>query len=227
MLKAYDIAVKKRIEIFANKIPVVGLQNDDTSENSESVMSQTGLPDNKDISSFPVISVFRGPEITIEDGSKTKRVSTYLGYEENTVRGPAYLVAMRGSLGYTVDVFDTTRASAEKIALQLYFRLRNNPQIEADFYFKDFDYTASCIADIQMGEEISNVKVQDKSKAQVYKIRMTFSLINVNLYDILGKDPISEIKYKIDVNILGSDRLVQEEGPPVIDKSIKQYKNIK
>lgn len=203
MLKAYDIAVKKLIEVFANKIPVVGLQNDDSTEASESVMSQTGLSSGHDVSSFPAISVFRGPEILIEDGSKTKRPGTYLGYVEKTSKGPAYLVSMRSNLNYTIDVFDTTRASAERIALQLYFRLRNNPQIEADFNFGDFDYSVKCIADLQMGEEISNVKVQDKSKAQFYKIRMTFSLVNANIYDLLGKEPINNFRYYIDVRLEG------------------------
>lgn len=210
MLKAYDISVKKLIEVFSNKIPVVGLQNDDTTDTSESVMSQTGMSDNADVSSFPVISVFRGPELTINDGSKTKRPSTYLGYVEDTLKGKAYLVSMRGNLNYTIDVFDTTRASAEKIALQLYFRLRNNPQIEAEFYFKDFEYKVTCIADIQMGEEISNVKVQDKSKSQIYKIRMNFSLVNANIYDLIDKEPITDIRYRIDVTMEGSNRLVSE-----------------
>ena len=186
MLEAYDISVKKLIGIFANKIPVVGLQNDDNTENSESVMTRSETAPGSGISSFPVISVFRGPEINITDGSITKRSSTYQGYSVKTPRGLAHLVAMRGNLHYTVDVFDTTRASAEKIALQLYFRLRNNPQIDVKFDFKDFEYQAECSADIQMEEDISHQKVNSASSAQVYKIRIGFTLSNVNLYDLIG-----------------------------------------
>ena len=199
MLKAYDTSVKKLIEVFANKIPVVGLRNDEGTDNSESVNSQTGLKNVEDLSSYPVISVFRGPDLTVVDGPMTKRPSTYLGYKVETSKGVAYLVSIRSNLSYTIDVFDTTRASAEKIALQLYFRLRNNPQIEVDFDFKDFNYSTKCIADLQMGEGIVNQRVNDPSKSQIYKIRMTFSLVNANIYDLLAKDPITEIKYNIEV----------------------------
>lgn len=203
MLKAYDISVKKLIEVFANNIPVIGLQNDDSTETSESVMAQASGNSVNDVSSFPVISVFRGPELTITDGAMTKRPSTYLGYVESTSKGPAYLVSMRGDLEYTIDVFDTTRASAEKIALQLYFRLRNNPQIDVTFDFKDFDYQVNSISDLQMNEGISHQKINDKSRSQVYKIRMGFKLANVLIYDMLGKEPITEIKYSIEVRQIG------------------------
>jgi hypothetical protein len=221
MLKVYDIAVKKLIEVFSNKIPVVGLQNDDTTDTAESVMSQTGLNSEQDLSSFPVISVFRGPNLTITDGSATKRPSTYLGYQVNTKKGPAYLVSMRGDLEYTIDVFDTTRASAEKIALQLYFRLRNNPQVEVSFDFEDFNYKAESIADLQMGNEISNQRVNDKSKTQVYKIRSTFTLTNAIIYDLIGKSPISDIKYNIKIKMIEGREIV-ENPPQVINKLNKQ-----
>ena len=224
MLKAYDLSVKNLIEVFTNNIPVIGLRNDDSSDNSESVNSQTGLSHPEEISTFPVISVFRGPDIKVVDGSSTKRPSTYLGYVENTIKGPAYLVSMRCDLPYTIDVFDTTRASAEKIAMQLFFRLRNNPQVEVNFNFKDFDYSVSSIADIQMGEEITNTRVNDSSKAQVYKIRMGFTLVNANIYDLLGKEPIKEIRYKVDVNLDDSSEIISEEGPPnfkIINNNIK------
>lgn len=210
MLKAYDIAVRDLIKVFTNKIPVVGLQNEDTTDTSESVMAQNGLDSNSDGSSLPVISVFRGPELTITDGSITKRPSTYLGYEQITPNGPAYLVGMRGDLEYTIDIFDTTRASAEKIALQLYFRLRNNPQVSVKFDFTDFNYTAEAISDIQMSSEIINQRVNDKSKSQIYKIRIKFKLINAIIYDLLAKDPITEIKYSVKVSKESSDEVYTE-----------------
>lgn len=210
MLKAYDVSVKNLIKVFSNKIPVIGLQNDDSTANSESVMTQAGLESNQDITSFPVISVFRGPDLKITDGSITKRPGTYLGYTVNTAKGTTYLVGMRGEVNYTVDVFDTTRASAEKIALQLYFRLRNNPQIDVTFDFKDFQYSAQATADIRMDEEVSHQAINDKTKAQVYKVRMGFTLSNVMIYDLLAKDPIAEIKYNIEVKQVGGTKIYSE-----------------
>lgn len=120
MVKCYDIGVKKLIEVFANNIKVIGLASDDSSPEFENVFTQAGQdsPDGK--LPFPIISVFRNPEIEITDGSMTKRASSAEGYTEvDSLQGLANsLVIMRTTLTYTVDVFDVAKASAEEIAIK-------------------------------------------------------------------------------------------------------------
>lgn len=204
MIKAYDIAVKKLIEVFTNKIPVYGLQNEDSTENFESVMTQAGNETEGDKIPFPMISVFRDPKIEIVDDSRTKRASTSEGYtyisDNNKKIGK--LVSMRAKLRYIVDVFDVSRASAEEIALKLYFRLRNNPQVTANFYFKEICHPIKCIADIEMEGDVTNIRVQSKDTPQIYKFRFTFDLVNVNLYDLIIKDRMDvDIRFRITVEL--------------------------
>lgn len=203
MLKAYDIAVKDLIKIFAPNIMVVGLQNDDTTDEGEAAVAQAGKDTPDDKISYPIISVFRNPEIDITDGSMTKRASTSEGYGSLSESGERVisLVAMRSTLTYTIDVFDVTREAAEKIALGLYFRLRNNPEIKATFEFEDFNKSVECKAEIELKPGITNVRVNDKSKSQLYKIRFSFDLVNANIYDLIDKEAIRFIEYSIRVSL--------------------------
>ena len=201
MLKAYDIAVKDLIKVFAPNIMVVGLQNDDSTDEGEAAVAQAGKDTPEDKISYPIISVFRNPEIDITDGSMTKRASTSEGYSSLSESGERVisLVAMRSTLTYTIDVFDVTREAAEKIALGLYFRLRNNPEIKATFEFEDFNKSVECKAEIELKPGITNVRVNDKSKSQLYKIRFSFDLVNANIYDLIDKEAI-EYSIKVSLN---------------------------
>lgn len=223
MIKAYDIAVKKLIQIFANKIPVVGLQNEDGSDGAESVMAQVANKTEKDKIPFPIISIFRSPEINITDGSVTKRAGTAEGYSwVNKETGELVsLVAMRATLAYTIDIFDVTRASAEEVALKLYFRLRNNPEVNATFKFKDFDHTEECYAEIQMNPEVTNVRVNDKGKTQMYKIRFSFNLVNANIFDILVRDLPRLLDYEVIVKFKGEKPRRKPKRPDEREKNIR------
>ena len=203
MLKAYDIAVKDLIKVFAPNIMVVGLQNDDSTDEGEAAVAQAGKDTPEDKISYPIISVFRYPEIDITDGSMTKRASTSEGYGSLSESGERVisLVAMRSTLTYTIDVFDVTREAAEKIALGLYFRLRNNPEIKATFEFEDFNRSVECKAEIELKPGITNVRVNDKSKSQLYKIRFSFDLVNANIYDLIDREAIRFIEYSIRVSL--------------------------
>lgn len=203
MIKAYDVAVKNLIQVFVPNIRVVGLQNDDNNDTPESTLLQAGVNSKEDKISYPIISVFRNPDIEITDAPQTKRASTARGYSEYSQEKDAVLslVAMRTTLTYTVDVFDVTRAAAEAIAIKLFFRLRNNPEISTEFSFEDFNYRVACKADIQLENQITNGRVNDREKAQCYKIRFSFKLVNANIFDILDKDPIKHINYSILVKL--------------------------
>lgn len=199
MVKPYDLAVRDLIKIFAPGILVIGLQNDDN--DLSSVMTQAGSKSGDESKiPFPIISVFRNPEIEITDGSVTKRAGTSDGYrdidEENYLANK--LIFMRSTLTYTVDVFDTTRASAEEVATKLYFRLRNNPEIRATFVFPDFENTSyECAAEIELDSAITNVRTNDLDNIQLYKVRFTFKLVNANLLDIISKELPREIRWTV------------------------------
>lgn len=206
MLKAYDVAVKKLIEVFSNKIPVYGLQNDDSND-FESAVTQAGKNTGEDKIPFPMISVFRTPDIQITDSSQTKRASTADGFTWADDNGKALsLVTMRSTLTYTIDVFDVTRESAEKIAIMLFFRLRNNPEISVDFYFGK-EIFENCKAEIELQDSITNMRVNDQTKAQAYKIRFSFKLVNANIYDLLVRDFPEEIKYSVFVELEDREEL--------------------
>ena len=194
MLKAYDVGVKKLIEVFAPNIKVIGLQNDDSTDTSESVMSQAGKNSPEDKISFPIISVFRNPSIEIIDGAMTKRSSTYQGYQVREGDRVLSLVTLRANLEYTIDVFEVTRAAAEEIALKLFFRLRNNPEIVTTFDFDEYGYSLNCTSTIQLEDSIENQRVNSADKIQCSKLRFSFKLANVNIYDLLDKDA-PEIHY--------------------------------
>ena len=198
MLRAYDKEVKKLIQIFAPKIKVIGLQNEDSTDSSESVMTQAGKSSKEDKVKFPLISVFRNPAIELIDGSATKRPSTSSGYQVRVGDSVLSLVTMRADLTYTVDVFDVTRASAEELAIKLFFRLRNNPDLKTTFNFKDFNQKITCTPTIELNETIENQRINSLEKAQCYKIRFSFKLANVNIYEILDKD-IPDLSYFISV----------------------------
>lgn len=203
MLKAYDLAVKELIKVFAPNINVIGLQNDDTTDEGEASVTKAGLNAKEDKISYPIISVFRNPGIEIADGSITKRASTSEGYSSLSQDGERVLslVAMRSTLTYTIDIFDVTREAAEKIAIGLYFRLRNNPEISATFEFEDFNKSVTCKAEIELKSDITNVRVNDSGKSQLYKIRFSFNLVNANIYDIIDREAIKYIEYSIRVSL--------------------------
>ena len=198
MFRPFDIAVKDLIQVFAKNIPVIGLQNDDTTDSSESVLSQVAKNSNEDKLSFPIISIFRNPEAEIIDASHTKRPSSVEGYSWDTENKAITLVTMRAKTSYTVDVFDVTRASAEEIALRLFFRLRNNPEVKATIDFPQAGHSEKCKAEIQLNPQILNARVNDKSKIQAYKIRFSFNLIGINLFDLISRE-WPELRYTITV----------------------------
>lgn len=200
MLRPYDLAVIKLIKLFAPNILVVGLQNDDSSPNSESVMTQAGKASEDDKPVLPVISVFRNPGIEITDGSMTKRASTAEGYSEiDYINNTAdKLICMRATLTYTVDTFDVTRESAEEIATRLYFRLRNNPEIIAKFVIPGYeDKSYSCAAEIELEPTITNIRTNSLGDTQLYKLRFEFKLVNANLFDIISKELPKEIRWTV------------------------------
>lgn len=200
MVKPYDIAVKKLIQIFAPNILVIGLQNDDSSQSFESVMTQAGKDSKDDKIQFPVISIFRNPNIEITDGSVTKRAGTSEGFSEFDYENYTAdkLVFMRSTLGYTIDTFDVTREAAEEIATRLYFRLRNNPEIIAKFIIPGYENKSyNCAAEIELEPEITNIKTNDLNGSQLYKIRFGFKLVNANLFDIISKELPREIRWTV------------------------------
>ena len=200
MVRPYDLAVANLIKIFAPGILVVGLQNDDTSSNSEAVMTQAGKVSEDDKPILPVISVFRNPSIEITDGSITKRASTSEGYSEfDYVNNTAdKLICMRSTLSYTVDTFDVTRESAEEIATRLYFRLRNNPEVTARFVIPGYDDKSyDCVAEIELDPSITNVRANNLGDTQMYKVRFEFKLVNANIFDIVSKEIPKKIRWTV------------------------------
>lgn len=206
MVKSYDRAVKKLIEVFTNNIPVIGLQNEDSSENALEALKQAALNTKEDKIPFPLISVFRKPEIQITDGSQTKRASTEEGYLFEDGRGNrAELVAMRSTLSYAIDVFDVSKEAAEEIATKLFFRLRNNPQLEVKFSFPDLaGQEITCLPEIQLEPTIRHMRLNDSSKAQAYKIRIEFNLVNANIFDVITLPEFGDFTYHITVELLKS-----------------------
>lgn len=195
MFQVYDIAIRDLIKVFTPGIPVLGLQNDDSSESSEMAMSQASGKDDK--ITFPVISVFRNPDIEITDGSMTKRASTSIGYSEIDYINYSSnsIVATRTTLGYTIDIFDLTRAAAEEIAMKLFFRLRNNPEVEVEFNFPGSSEPVICKAEIQLDQKVTNVRVQGLESSQLYKIRITLNLVNANVYELLERGIPKELRW--------------------------------
>ena len=200
MVKTYDRAVLDLIKVFTNNIPVIGLQNDDTGDISESTFTQAGKKTPEDKVPLPLISVFRNPEIAITDSSVTKRPSMGVGYRWVDSEGYYSLVCMRTTLSYTVDVIGVSKASVEDIAVKLFFRLRNNPEIRVDFSFPDADYKTVCKAEIQLGDKLTHIRTNTPANSQLYKIRFTFNLVNANIYDLINK-PVTGITYSIEVKL--------------------------
>lgn len=219
MLDAYDKIVKQHIQSFLTingatktKIQVYGLQNED--ESGEATFSQAGAE--KDQIIFPLVSVFRKPTVEITDDSVTKTVANYDGYSLfSDSSGEMKLNCMRCTLQYAVDIYAENKKTCEDIATQLYFRLRNNPQLEVQIILpvrnaKGEIESATCIVDISMGPNMTHLKNQLPTEAQLYKMRIEFSLKNCNIYDVTSRE-FQKLEYTVIAKIDGSDVVLLED----------------
>lgn len=198
MLNVYDQCLKKHIESFLSvgrgkhKIPVFGLQNED--ELGDSVYTQAGAKTDK--VGFPMVTIIRLPQILITDQAMTKRPANYAGYFLQETDIGVHLNVMRCDLSYAIDTYATNKKETEDLSIQLYHRLRNNPQLTVDILLpiKNKDglvENARCVCDIVMSPEIVHLKIQGTETPQVYRLRSQFFLKNVNLYDISAKEFVS------------------------------------
>lgn len=218
MLDAYDKIVKCHIQSFLTidgktkkQIKVYGLQNED--ESNEAVMSQAGAENDK--VEFPLVSVFRKPTIEVTDDSVTKRVSNYDGYTLlSDESGVGKLNCMRCTLQYAADVYAENKKTCEDIGTQLYFRLRNNPQLDVQIILpvKNSNgeiVSATCTTDIVMGPNMTHLRSQLQTDSQLYKLRLEFSLKNCNIYDVTFRQ-FQKIEYSVVAKIDGSQLVLLE-----------------
>lgn len=207
MLNNYDKMLKNHIASFLKvgkrKIDIYGLQNDE--QDSELAFTQAGSE--KDKIKFPFLVLIRFPDILITDDSMTKRPANYEGYSliEDDDR-KITLNCMRCELSYALDIYAENKKTTEDLAMQVYFKLRNNPNfnVEIKLPFKDEDgsqLTVSCIPDIVMDGTMSHLKTQDNLSAQLYRLRIKFILKNVNIFDFSEKEVIENINYEILVKL--------------------------
>lgn len=207
MLNNYDKMLKNHIASFLKvgkrKIDIYGLQNDE--QDSELAFTQAGSE--KDKIKFPFLVLIRFPDILITDDSMTKRPANYEGYSliEDDDR-KITLNCMRCELSYALDIYAENKKTTEDLAMQVYFKLRNNPNfnVEIKLPFKDEDgsqLTVSCIPDIVMDGTMSHLKTQDNLSAQLYRLRIKFILRNVNIFDFSEKEVIENINYEILVKL--------------------------
>lgn len=207
MLNNYDKMLKNHIASFLKvgkrKIDIYGLQNDE--QDSELAFTQAGSE--KDKIKFPFLVLIRFPDILITDDSMTKRPANYEGYSliEDDDR-KITLNCMRCELSYALDIYAENKKTTEDLAMQVYFKLRNNPNfnVEIKLPFKDEDgsqLTVSCIPDIVMDGTMSHIKTQDNLSAQLYRLRIKFILKNVNIFDFSEKEVIENINYEILVKL--------------------------
>lgn len=209
MIDAYDKVVKLHIEKFLKvgkrKISVIGLQNEE--DNQEDLFSQLG--DTSDRIILPAVSVFRKPEIDITDDAGTKRVSNYSGYLiYNGLTKNVSLNVMRCDLHYGVEVFGENKKVTEDLACQLFFRLRNNPNpvVKIQLPVKDDDgnyLEAECIPNIVMSDTMRHLKTQSKETEQLYRLRIDFTLQNVNIYDF-SLEEFYSIEYSVVAKLTGA-----------------------
>lgn len=207
MLNNYDKMLKNHIASFLKvgkrKIDIYGLQNDE--QDSELAFTQAGSE--KDKIKFPFLVLIRFPDILITDDSMTKRPANYEGYsliEDNDKK--ITLNCMRCELSYALDIYAENKKTTEDLAMQVYFKLRNNPNfnVEIKLPFKDDNgsqLTVSCIPDIVMDGTMSHLKTQDNLSAQLYRLRIKFILKNVNIFDFSEKEVIENINYEILVRL--------------------------
>lgn len=207
MLNNYDKMLKNHIASFLKvgkrKIDIYGLQNDE--QDSELAFTQAGSE--KDKIKFPFLVLIRFPDILITDDSMTKRPANYEGYSliEDDDR-KITLNCMRCELSYALDIYAENKKTTEDLAMQVYFKLRNNPNfnVEIKLPFKDDNgsqLTVSCIPDIVMDGTMSHLKTQDNLSAQLYRLRIKFILKNVNIFDFSEKEVIENINYEILVRL--------------------------
>lgn len=207
MLNNYDKMLKNHIASFLKvgkrKIDIYGLQNDE--QDGELAFTQAGSE--KDKIKFPFLVLIRFPDILITDDSMTKRPANYEGYSliEDDDR-KITLNCMRCELSYALDIYAENKKTTEDLAMQVYFKLRNNPNfnVEIKLPFKDEDgsqLTVSCIPDIVMDGTMSHLKTQDNLSAQLYRLRIKFILKNVNIFDFSEKEVIENINYEILVKL--------------------------
>lgn len=212
MLNNYDKMLKNHIASFLKvgkrKIDIYGLQNDE--QDSELAFTQAGSE--KDKIKFPFLVLIRFPDILITDDSMTKRPANYEGYsliEDNDRK--ITLNCMRCELSYALDIYAENKKTTEDLAMQVYFKLRNNPNfnVEIKLPFKDDNgsqLTVSCIPDIVMDGTMSHLKTQDNLSAQLYRLRIKFILKNVNIFDFSEKEVIENINYEILVRLGDSSK---------------------
>lgn len=212
MLNNYDKMLKNHIASFLKvgkrKIDIYGLQNDE--QDSELAFTQAGSE--KDKIKFPFLVLIRFPDILITDDSMTKRPANYEGYSliEDDDR-KITLNCMRCELSYALDIYAENKKTTEDLAMQVYFKLRNNPNfnVEIKLPFKDDNgsqLTVSCIPDIVMDGTMSHLKTQDNLSAQLYRLRIKFILKNVNIFDFSEKEVIENINYEILVRLGDSSK---------------------
>lgn len=212
MLNNYDKMLKNHIASFLKvgkrKIDIYGLQNDE--QDSELAFTQAGSE--KDKIKFPFLVLIRFPDILITDDSMTKRPANYEGYSliEDADR-KITLNCMRCELSYALDIYAENKKTTEDLAMQVYFKLRNNPNfnVEIKLPFNDENgsqLTVSCIPDIVMDGTMSHLKTQDNLSAQLYRLRIKFILKNVNIFDFSEKEVIENINYEILVKLEDSSK---------------------
>jgi len=204
MLNCYDKALKNHVESFLKvgkrKIKVYGLQNEDSEEDLG--FTQAGLK--TDSLTFPMVMLIRLPEIEITDNAMTKRPANYEGYLAIDDSSKVSLNVMRCSLHYVLDVVAENRKTTEDIGTQLYFRLRNHPNFSVSISLpvKDSEgniLTTECTPNLVLSNSLTHVRSNNNELAQLYRLRISFDLENVNIFDFEN-----QTSYDIDYKILAS-----------------------
>lgn len=206
MIHAYDKALKLHIAQFLQigdrKVYLAGLQNEEDSD--DLLMNQIGSKD--DVTEFPVLSLIRLPRVEITDDAQTKRTQTYNGYY--LIDQPDQKVTlnvMRCNLYYALDVWAENRRTVEDIGVQVFFRLRNNPNFKVINLLpvkneRGEQETGVCVPNIVLDAQMLHLKPQGDTLAQLYRYRMTFTLQNVNLYDYSMKQML-EFNYFVQAKL--------------------------
>lgn len=206
MINAYDKALKHHIsqflEIGDRIIRLVGLSDENAAD--ELLVDQIG--EKKDEVEFPVLSLIRLPRIEITDNPQTKRQQNYAGY--SLIDEPdrkVSLNAMRCDLFYALDVWAENRKTVEDIGIQVYFRLRNNPNFKVTCLLpikneQGEQETGVCVPNLVLDPQMLHLKSPNDTLAQLYQYRMTFKLQNVNLYDYSIKQ-MYEIEYFVQAKL--------------------------
>ena len=202
MLFIYDKVLKKYVKSFLKvgnrQINVYGLQSDEANE--EMTFTQAGAKNDK--VEFPIVTILRFPDVNITDFSGTKRAGNYEGYY--LIDEPNRKVTinfMRATLSYAIDIYAENKKTAEDLGMQLYFRLRNNPnpQVFINLPIKDSEgkqFSIECVPNIVMNDQLTHLRSQNNENAQLYRFRLKFTLENVNIYDFSEKE-LYDFEYEV------------------------------